>query len=151
MYRYDPETGLFYWLVDRGKMKAGMVAGGYSADRTEAIYLKWERTQFLAHRLAWLFHYGEDPGENQVDHKNKDRLDNRIENLRLSTHQENQRNTKGLGVSWMKQKQKWRSYIMVNYKQIHGGLYETFEEALEATRQLKIKHFDEFCPEVLKS
>ena len=147
IYSYDPATGLFYYVVDRGNKKAGQPAGGYSVDRTEQILLAWEnKTKLVAHRVAWLFHYGEDPGDRQVDHINKDRLDNRIENLRLATHQENQRNTKGLGVSWSKQKQKWRSYIMVDYKQISGGLHESYEAALEATARLKRKHFGEFSP-----
>ena len=147
LYRYDPETGLFSWLVDKGKMKAGMVAGGYTANRTEKIYLRCQGKAWLAHRVAWLFHYGEDPGDYQVDHKDKNPLNNKIDNLRLATHQENQRNTKGLGVSWHTQRKKWRSYIMVDYRQISGGLHNTFEEALAATAALKRKYFGEFCPE----
>lgn len=59
------------------------------------------------------------PSKNmQVDHINRDRLDNRRENLRIVTRQQNQWNkkkTKGTsiykGVNWHKQTQKWTSQI----------------------------------------
>lgn len=148
LYRYDSETGLFFWLVNKGIRKAGQPAGGYSAGRCETMSLRLHGTIYQQNRVAWLFYYGEDPGvDNQVDHKDKNRLNNAISNLRLATHQQNQQNSKGLGVSWMKQRNKWRSYIMVNYKQISGGLHDTFEAALEATTRLKQKHFGQFAPE----
>lgn len=39
---------------------------------------------YLAHRVVWALHYG-DPGNMTVDHKDTDRTNNRIENLRLAT------------------------------------------------------------------
>jgi hypothetical protein len=73
-----------------------------------------------------------------VDHINKNRLDNRRENLRIVTMQENARNiTKQkrnlssiyIGVSFDKKSKKFRSYIKINGKQIHLGYFNSQESA----------------------
>lgn len=95
------------------------------------------------------------PGEDLViDHINRNRLDNRICNLRACTLQENNmnksipcNNTSGIqGVSWDKNRNKWLVHITVNRKQIHLGYFNTIEEAAEARRQAEIEYFGEFAP-----
>ena len=79
-----------------------------------------------------------------VDHKNNDRLDNNIKNLRFATHRENNRNrslssnnTSGIkGISWYKRDEKWSAHIKVNGKKIHIGYFENIQDAHKA-RQLK--------------
>ena len=71
-----------------------------------------------------------------VDHINRNKLDNRKENLRIVSQLINSRNcslsknnTSGLnGVSLM-DSGKWRAYINLNYKQKHLGCFNTKEEA----------------------
>lgn len=66
--------------------------------------------------------------------------DNRKDNLELKTIADNARNrslskvnTSGkTGVHWSKAKQRWSSYICVDYKNIYLGDYEEFENAVEA-------------------
>jgi hypothetical protein len=75
-----------------------------------------------------------------VDHINGDGLDNRRENLRIVTAQENQFNSRKhlaghsvfKGVSWSNLAKKWRAYISPNRKQIHLGLFESEIEAAKA-------------------
>ena len=77
------------------------------------------------------------PDDLQVDHINRDRLDNRLINLRLATGSQNQQNI-GLrsnnasgykGVCYVPGRKKWLAHITINYKQRSLGLYPTPEEA----------------------
>lgn len=100
-----------------------------------------------AHSVIYAINHGKMP-TNQIDHINKDRIDNRIENLREVSSSENSHNykkpktnTSGFtGVSWKTQAQKWVSYIWVNNKKIHLGLFENFEDAVQSRKMAKIKH-----------
>lgn len=74
----------------------------------------------------------------EVDHINSDGLDNRRANLRTTTHAGNLQNRRGAtrnstsgfrGVSYMKQRNKWRAYAMLNGKHHHLGVYPTAVEA----------------------
>ena len=77
-----------------------------------------------------------------VDHINHNKLDNRIENLRIVTSQENARNRrKQTGVFQRKENGKWQAQIMVNYKNIRLGCYETYEEALQARLKAEQEYF----------
>lgn len=75
-----------------------------------------------------------------VDHIDRDGLNNRRSNLRLATRAQNlqnqglrENNTSGFkGVNWHKLRQKWRAYIQANGKRRHLGLYSTPEDAARA-------------------
>lgn len=89
----------------------------------------------------------------QVDHINADKLDNRRENLRTATVQQNGQNrgkyscnTSGFkGVSWDKRDNKWFSQINVNGKRIFLGRFETPELAAKAYNDAAIKYHGEFA------
>lgn len=81
---------------------------------------------FLAHRVAWAIHNGMPPTD-QIDHINGDRSDNRIENLRAVSNQDNAKNaaigkanTSGvMGVFWCQKNKAWVARIKTNGKTIH--------------------------------
>ena len=77
---YDPETGLLYWKVSRGRVKAGSLAGNAS-HRRGYIAVRINGSRHYAHRIAWELYYGEPPTQT-IDHINGDTSDNRICNLR---------------------------------------------------------------------
>ena len=87
-----------------------------------------------------------------VDHIDGDRRNNTRSNLRLATRQENNRNkathinnTSGTpGVAWHKQREKWRAFIMVDYKQIHLGLFLDLEEAILIRKAAEYVYFGEY-------
>ena len=69
----------------------------------------------------------------QVDHRNGIRHDNRLENLRLVTHQQNQHNqTKAKGYSWNKRDNNWKAQIKLNGEVKYLGLFENEEDAHQA-------------------
>ena len=76
----------------------------------------------------------------QVDHINGIRHDNRLENLRLVTNQQNAFNTKALGYSWNKQKNKWQSEICIDGRNIYLGSFVNSEDARQAYLDAKLVH-----------
>lgn len=114
---YIPETGFFMWAVDRGnQILAGDEAGHINIRGYRVINVAGKLRP--AHRLAVLLTTGGWPN-GEVDHINGDKLDNRIENLRVVDRKENNRNAKlrkdnksGVrGVFFHKTSKKWQVYI----------------------------------------
>ena len=146
---YDPITGLFRWRhggrSHAGKRLPWAVAG--SPHNCGYIVIGINRKIYLAHRLAWLYMHGQFPSK-VIDHKNGNRNDNRIENLRDVSHQVNcqnkriagAKNTSGyLGVSWRKDRNMWRASINIDGRMKALGHYKTAEEAHEAFLKAKRK------------
>jgi hypothetical protein len=131
LVRYEAQTGEFYWL-STGKKAGCLAKDGY-------VVVQVNKRQYRAHQLAWLYVYGE-LLIRQLDHINRCRSDNRIENLRkvtLSENSQNQmltrKNTSGYrGVCWDKDRNLWRADIGVARKRKFLGHYETKEKAAKA-------------------
>ena len=91
---------------------------------------------FLQHRLVWYaYHQDWDIWDgsmnNCIDHKNKDKKDNRLCNLHVVTNAENRQNQDCKGCSFIEASNKWKAQITINGKQEHLGSYDTYEEAHE--------------------
>lgn len=87
-----------------------------------------------------------------VDHINHDTTDNRKENLRVVTHEENMRNRRAhqansasglLGVHYNSSKKRWVAQIAVNKKQKHIGNFVNEREAVRARKKAEIKYWGE--------
>ena len=151
LLHYIPETGDFVWLNPTSfRVKAGAVAGSiWVNDRKRSkthsqLIITIMGGKYLAHRLAWLFGHGEDPGEKLVDHINGNSLDNRLSNLRLTTTTENMWNITTAystskhgkrGVHFHAQSGKWHAKICTNGKQKFLGVFKTQDEASLAYEQ----------------
>ena len=71
-------------------------------------------------------------GKLDIDHINRNTLDNRKQNLRIVPRVINSLNKYSNGVSFRKDRNKYRAYISLNKKQIALGNYDTYEEARKA-------------------
>lgn len=100
IYRYHPETGHWYRLKGRGRMiKEGSRRENHNRRAKRRRLYRYQKlciegVRYKAHRLAWLYMTGEDPGELEIDHWNGDITDNRFCNLRLATRPQNRQNRK---------------------------------------------------------
>jgi HNH endonuclease len=119
---YNPETGECVWKKKTSKyskVKVGDTVGHLSSDGYRSF--KVSDNMYQLHRVIWFLYHGEDPGDKQVDHMNGNRSDNRISNLRLLTHQENQHNNHCLGIHYSKNRRKWTAQIRLDGKKKHLG------------------------------
>jgi hypothetical protein len=98
-------------------------------------------TIYDVHRLIYIYHFGAIPKKLEIDHINRTRNDNRIENLRLVTSSQNKCNVDNQkGYYFSKPEQKFRARISVDKKRISLGLYDTEEEAEKAYLAAKQKY-----------
>jgi hypothetical protein len=147
---YDPETGIFTWIVAPRGHRAGVVAG-YNKRRDGYRTICIDKCHYLAHRLAWFYMTGEWPS--LIDHINGIPDDNRWQNLRLATSSQNcanrgrnRNNTSGFkGVSFYRRDRNWDVRIMADRKQIYLGRYGDVEQARQAYRRAAAEIFGPFA------
>ena len=104
------------------------------------------------HRLVALSFIPNPLNKRIVDHIDKDKLNNHIENLRWATHSENgmnrsapKNNSSGqTGVYYNKTSKKWRAELKRNGKKISLGSYVKFEDAVRARLEGEQEYFGEF-------
>lgn len=148
---YNPDTGIFRWVERVAKrIEIGQVAG--SVDKGGYRKIRIGGVSFYAHRLAWLYSFGEFPKE-QIDHINHIKDDNFLKNLRSCTSSENSRNrgmspknTSGYkGVSWHIRNKKWTAKIQHNRKTVNLGNYDCRHEAAKEYDKKALELFGEFA------
>ena len=88
------------------------------------------RVVYKAHNNDW--DITDNSMNNHIDHINRNSLDNRIENLRILTNQQNQWNTNAKGYCWNKADKNWQAQITVNSKIKYLGKFTEEEEAHQA-------------------
>ena len=133
---YNSESGLFY------RKKIIKKIGGPSkkplGTKTKGGYLICcvSGKLYYLHRLAWLYIHGYFP-ENDIDHIDRDRTNNKISNLREVSRQCNLRNgnqikgtSKIKGVNWVNREQKWNARLSLNNHHKSLGNYENFDDAV---------------------
>lgn len=149
LFAFDPDTGEIRRKVQRRRSAAGSIAGTRNAQGY--IEIKIDGKTHQAHRLAWLMHYGV-PAPEFLDHINRVRDDNRIENLRPATKAENGMNRTALannkcgvkGCYFVPTAGKWRAQCRVHKKLFNLGYHATLEAARDAYNAFASKHFGAF-------
>jgi len=149
LLEYDSVSGVFRWkVVSNYRVHIGDEAGTVSPGEKPYIRIGINHQIYRAHRLAWMMHYGEDPGDLQIDHINGVHDDNRIVNLRLVDTVGNCRNMRmrpdnssGMtGVSFNTQKQKWFANITVNRSRIFLGSFKLKRHAIAARKDANLAY-----------
>jgi hypothetical protein len=100
------------------------------------------------------FILGVTDSKTKVDHRNRYGLDNRRNNLRITTNSQNGANanksrrrssSRFKGVSWHKRIGKWSAHIGIKYKLIHLGYFAEELDAARAYDAAARKHFGDFA------
>lgn len=149
---YDSLTGVFRWRARADRPSrwntryAGTVAGSFVKGYLQIQIPKPHN--YYCHVLAWLYVHEEwRPGE--IDHKDGNRANNRIENLRIATESQNacnkavQSNNKSgfAGVHFDKQRGKWRACVSIKGDRHDCGFFDTREQAAAArAREARLVH-----------
>jgi hypothetical protein len=151
---YDSSTGVFTFRKTSGRAVAGKVAG-CNHQHNDSPHLWYqvigiEKQYYKAHRLAWFFVYGVDPGAQEIDHIDGNGLNNAITNLRICTSSQNNQNRRRRldnssgfnGVDYVKRSKKFRARICKDGKLTHIGMFQTAEEAFAAHEAARSSMFD---------
>jgi hypothetical protein len=152
---YNPETGIFIWKkTTNPRIKVGSEAGCEKVKTKNLVYreIKFNYIQYRAHRLAYYMYHGIDPRNNDIDHEDRNGLNNKINNLRLATHSDNSKNrsiaennTSGVtGVTWDKRRGKWQAQLKLNGKHKFLGYYLNIQDAAQARKEGEKKYFGKF-------
>ena len=129
LFRYDRETGKLYWkIATTNSIKVGDEAG--SPHSQGYICVVVQSKSYYVHRIIYkMCHKVEPP--TYIDHINKIKSDNRLENLREIGHGHNVRrsmNGKGVYVETGRKK-KYSAKLKFNGKEHRIGRFYTYEEA----------------------
>jgi hypothetical protein len=147
-FSYDPSTGTIINRVAATSRREGGVADWLAKNGYRQLSLQGEF--FYSHRIAWALFYKEEPPP-FIDHKNGDKGDNRIENLRAATHSENMRNTRlrsdnSTGVKGVtRYNGLWRGSVTVGGRRYYLGQFPSKEEAASAVAAFRVKLHGEFA------
>lgn len=144
LLNYDALTGLLTWKITRSHTALAGSRAGYKM-AIGYICIMIDGRSYLAHRLAWLHYYGEWPSDG-VDHRDGDKANNPIVNLRTSSQGQNCANVKRRlgGCSFNKRNGRFAAKICVGGKQIHLGYFDTREEGEAAYLAATVKYHGEF-------
>ena len=132
--QFKIQSGLI-WKVNRGRQRAGSVAGTKSPNLKTPSRFDWsvkvDGGQYRVSRVIYFMANGVDPGELQVDHKDQNPMNNNVGNLRLgddSLQGHNRRtfenNKSGVaGVCWHKNAKKWQAQLEYERELFYLGRY----------------------------
>jgi hypothetical protein len=132
---FEYRDGELYWKVAYSRRikvgeKAGTVRNKYKA-------IEFSGRKFYTHRVIYEMFFGEIENNLQIDHIDRNPLNNHIENLRLVNNSENQSNQSFKGntsghkyITWNKTHRKWHLQFRINGKNYNFGYFEDLELAI---------------------
>lgn len=144
---FEYRDGDLIWREDRGrKTKSGDLAGSM---KDGYVVIRINGKSYRAHRLIYLMHHGFLP--DLLDHINRIKSDNRIENIREASVSENAMNRKPSGtsrykgVAWHARDERWVAGIRIGGRQKHLGSFIKEDDAAKAYDCAAKEHHKEFA------
>lgn len=142
---YFPETGKVLWKCPSSKargVKPGQEFGRMKVEGKTRHYTRYGRVnnvEWPVARLIWRMQTGKDPKDKFVWHKDRDRTNNRWDNLILITRTEMNllsETTRGSrtpykGVYWVERLQAWCAYAQIGKSRMYVGTFKTPKEAYQ--------------------
>ena len=150
IFRYE-NGNLYYKKQIVNKIQIDQKAGSFKNTGYWGIQINNKKYQ--AHRLIFLYHHGYLP--KYIDHIDRNKLNNKIENLREITNADNKHNTpqrkdnkiKYKGINWHKKVKKWVAQIQINGKKKHIGYFVSPELAYAAYCEYVKNNLTVYCLE----
>lgn len=148
---YNADTGVFTWTKSPSNcVTAGNVAGVRRKDGY--VKINFKNKAYLAHRLAWWYVHGEFPTD-ILDHIDRDKSNNKITNLRVSSKIKNAQNinvnntraVSGLAGAF-KARTAWSSKLKIGDTLIRLGTFKTPEDAHKAYMKAKQELHKDYTP-----
>lgn len=150
---YDSATGVFTWRACRGHgwnaKWTGRIAGRINDNGYVEISIGG--TRYRAHRLAWVYAHGDVLGvDDEIDHRNGRKTENRLDNLRPATKPQNMANSRGwkgraLPKGIFMCRENFQASIFRLGRKRHLGTFPTAEEAAAAYRAAAAQIDGEFA------
>jgi hypothetical protein len=147
LFEYRDEN---LWWKERPSNRVDISKPAGTIHPTGYRQIKIKGKKYYAHRLIYqMFNEQWDitdtSRDNSVDHADRDKLNNNIDNLRVATHSQNKansgeykNNTSGhLNVSWNKAVGKWDVRVRVNKKTHFGGVFDKKEDAIAKATEMR--------------
>jgi hypothetical protein len=149
-FRLDASTGKLYNKASRRGARIGQETGTLYNGGYVKVCLDGRELQ--AHWVVFAIVHGRWP-ENELDHVNGVKSDNRPSNIREATSQQNKCNREAgsnsasgiKGVLWNKRERKWKVSITANSVTYNLGTFAQLEDAKTAHRNAAIKYHGDFA------
>jgi hypothetical protein len=151
LLNHDVDSGLLFWKEKRSSSSKTNTPAGF-LDSYGYRLIKIDGVIYKTHRIIYFISTGIQPEE--IDHINRVKDDNRINNLRAATTKQNLVN-KGVrrdsvsgarGIRKNKSGKRWQAYIVIENKMINLGTYDEIEDAKRARMLAEVNYFGEFSP-----
>ena len=147
LFTYE-EGKLFWRRPTSNRVKVGQEAGTLTTNGYKIV--QYDKKFRMLHRVIWDYHYDEGCEGYLIDHIDNDRLNNRIENLRVCDYSQNAANSFSHSDSRLKSKgvsvhgNKFRAQIAHQGKRYHLGVFDTEEEAREVYKEKALQLYGEY-------